>query len=439
MEMLIVYSSSDTEAKSTALAAKDLVHTNFARHQLPPVYAQLSRDATIKPTPEVKAPENQSDETNTQRPSLDFSEFSHLADPVAGVSEDIGTSLLGPRCWKLDFEDELFRSNVYSRNLHRTRSLSTIASTVTAHTCVVLSHLSLADVSVASVLRLPIVVEALVNGSSYIPVRKSFPEEDGSINPKERPAELTALGSQGCLDQSLGSTNLEQPRPQAIYATPDIPQQLEETPKSFSDIVLRVSKFIPEPFAKALNLDRSSSRIDFIKEILTRSGHGEDAADRAKDHYSLHIMTDLYHVEVGKRASPVELYEQMMVRAASIEMVLRYRVQEAQRLTELSIWSQALKNKQGREPVQFSEHRPTEIYRIVAQGRGRYALTRMMASKSDTVEAWSVEQLPGVRNIKGHLSIRVRDDYIGPHEWDFPLASGVISQADAVRTPSSPT
>ena len=72
-----------------------------------------------------------------------------------------------------EFEHELFRSRVYARNSDRLASVSSFHSTVNTGKTSILSHLTMAHVSIVSVLRLPVKLELLVNRSTYTEVAKN--------------------------------------------------------------------------------------------------------------------------------------------------------------------------------------------------------------------------------------------------------------------------
>jgi hypothetical protein len=123
--------------------------------------------------------------TAVANPSIvNLPEFAHLTDNITAGSDELSMIQAPDFPWyHFAFEQELLRSSVYSRNLHRATSLSTMTSTVTAHTCSVLAHLSLADVSIASVLRLPVKIEALTNASLYNERFATFVSEAISARP----------------------------------------------------------------------------------------------------------------------------------------------------------------------------------------------------------------------------------------------------------------
>ena len=126
----------------------------------------MAKEATSDTS--VCAPHFDHPSDSTQNTSARSSGVPHPAEAVGNefcASQTANTSL--SQWYDFAFEQELFQSSVYSRNLQRTASISTTRSTITAHTCSVLSHLSLADVSIVSVLRLPIETRILSNASSY--------------------------------------------------------------------------------------------------------------------------------------------------------------------------------------------------------------------------------------------------------------------------------
>jgi hypothetical protein len=126
----------------------------------------MAREATSNT--HIRFPRFSHPSDDTARIGARSSGLSNPADDVEPRSSESHTANASLSQWyDFEFERELFQSSVYSRNVQRTASVSTTRSTITAHTCSILSHLSLADVSVVSVLRLPVETRKLSNESSY--------------------------------------------------------------------------------------------------------------------------------------------------------------------------------------------------------------------------------------------------------------------------------
>lgn len=148
----------------------DQIRQSFPDHQLLPIFTQMASGSTIRMTNRASKLSRPHSKLTTTQTGLEIPKSAHAA-----TTTDKSANEWHP----FAFEQELFRSAVYSRTAHRTASLCTTTTTITAHTCSILSHLTLADVSVVSVLRLPIKVEALTNASLYIP------QHGASMDPAE--------------------------------------------------------------------------------------------------------------------------------------------------------------------------------------------------------------------------------------------------------------
>jgi hypothetical protein len=160
------------------------------------MYRRMASEPAVLPSLDHLSPDDGSDRTITTKAGL-FPEFVHLADAIGtDIAENSTLDEPAHHWYALEFEEELFRSSVYSRSARRTASLSTISSTLTGNTCSILAHLSLADVSITSVLRLPIKIGTLTNKSTYVAQQnasKAEAESDGvttswSIPTKPLPA-----------------------------------------------------------------------------------------------------------------------------------------------------------------------------------------------------------------------------------------------------------
>lgn len=101
-----------------------------------------------------------------QRPESTKSTGAVDADTKETTSEQATTALGPPPLFATrDFEKVLFRSPVYSRNADRTESITTFHSTIYTEPSSILGYITLADVSIVSVLRLPAPAEVICNRS----------------------------------------------------------------------------------------------------------------------------------------------------------------------------------------------------------------------------------------------------------------------------------
>ena len=109
------------------------------------------------------------DDRTLRSGQVSLPEFSHPANANGHIVGRRDTATASWTSKGREFEEELFRTAVYLRNAARTQSVSSFSSTInTAQVSLILSYLTLADVSIVSMLRLPVQLEGLVNRSAYV-------------------------------------------------------------------------------------------------------------------------------------------------------------------------------------------------------------------------------------------------------------------------------
>jgi hypothetical protein len=219
-------------------------------------------------------------------------EFAHLANAVGSQEGPAENDTLASKSWKLEFEEELFRSTVYSRTSDNSSSVSDLHSTIGTPAMSILSQLTLADVSIVSVLHLPVQLEALVNRSAYSDGLKLEIEPGHALSPGVQ------VNTKG-LDQTQEWTD--------FFIRTNIPHP---------------SHNYAQEIALALGVPMHATRDQFMTAALEFAN-----IKRQKDTYSLYITDDTragvneFPVEEGHR--PLLLHSKLSLHGFSPSFALR--------------------------------------------------------------------------------------------------------------------
>ncbi|OQO10075.1 hypothetical protein B0A48_04431 [Cryoendolithus antarcticus] len=164
---VLLSSSTDTAAIKSKIA-HDAVRDMTESTRMPRVAAPASDPLTS----DRRLPQHHQNEAGATARGLQVASSSDAASSI-GSPHDMRAARVessSPQSgrWNHKFEMELFSSPVYNRIEEGRRfSISTFTSGLSAQASTILSHLSLADVSLASVLRLPVRLETLVDAGIY--------------------------------------------------------------------------------------------------------------------------------------------------------------------------------------------------------------------------------------------------------------------------------
>ncbi|OQO06681.1 hypothetical protein B0A48_08468 [Cryoendolithus antarcticus] len=192
-EILSMYDSiMSTKSTEDAVAMSESAHraaAQLANTRLPS-RPSLSRSEGTCRKPFRNA-ETWGEAHHTSAPAQESKLFTGASSAVA---EDEGLQSAGAdarlHAWTRAFEIELFRSRVYSNLRDVDQTISSMTSSFSNAASTILPLLSLADVSIVSVLRLPVRLQALCNADAYVLTTYDADEEIATAD----------TYFQGCLD-----------------------------------------------------------------------------------------------------------------------------------------------------------------------------------------------------------------------------------------------
>lgn len=291
------YSDSDAEANLKATQVHGQVKAEFAEHQLLPIFTELSSTGTMR-NPSLEADsDDQSERTVKLRPRPHQTGLSH--GPQSIFEQIVETSKALPHFWRRDFEDDLMRSAVYTRNARRDRSISTVGSTITAYTCSILSHLSLADVSVVSVLRLPVKIYPLERASYALQGRQQLTQSAGLDSGTEVPPRF---GSNSPIPRLLENRIADKRSLQSISQSYGPRNVWLQSSPLLPIVLLRIPKDSFHLLSKHFSLSQEAWTDQVIRSIsngILREGYREA-------YNTLHIATGSRVVHMGAMEYPLK-------------------------------------------------------------------------------------------------------------------------------------